>query len=177
MVDCMDFLVILFTTTQDCDVCSFELCSSVEWRDLLCFVCTCYNLMWVHNVTFPLLFYYLFICRNKDDNNNLSYHHHHSFVGTTTVATTWATITITRNYSAKAGATTYSCNLGKKNQKEREEGKEGEKKKRKRRNNDSKLVTTTCKGRKGKEGKGKKKKKKEKEKRRELGSLSWWCST
>ncbi len=170
MVDCIDFLIILFATTQDCGVCSFELCSGVKWCDLLCFVYTYYNLMWVHNVTFLLLFYYLFICKNNDDNNNLSYHHHRSFVGTTTTATTWAIITIARNYSAEARATTYSCSLGKKNQEEREEGKEREKKKRKRRNSDSKLVTTTHKGRKGEKGKGKKKKKKEKKKGRSLAA-------
>ncbi len=36
MVDCIEFLVILFAFAQDCGVCSFELCLAIGGRDFLC---------------------------------------------------------------------------------------------------------------------------------------------
>ncbi len=72
-----EFLVILLATAQDYGVCSFELCSGIMWHDLLCFVYTCCNLVWVHNVTFPLLLYSLFKCKKNNNGGNLNHHRHH----------------------------------------------------------------------------------------------------
>ncbi len=148
MVDYIEFLVILFVIAQHCGVYSFELCSGVGWRDLLCFVYTCYNSVWVQcYLSSPIMFFIhlqkqqwwqqlelplpLFICRNIN------------------VGITWTTITIARSYNRRSCSVEGCVVQGRRNRKK-------EKKKEK------------------KERKEKDKKKDKKEKKKEGGSLVAW---